>query len=90
MSKHTPGPWIRRWLGDSEWAAGPAYHPTLIRVSRSDHGMGYEEIAATARLVAAAPDLLEALQDAVSTMPADSPVKWVVWARAAIAKAEGR
>jgi hypothetical protein len=36
------------------------------------------------------PVLLEALQDAVSTMPADSLVKWVVWARAAIAKAEGR
>jgi hypothetical protein len=44
---------------------------------------------ANARLIAAAPELLEALIDAVSTMPADSPVKWVLWSRVAIAKATG-
>ncbi len=40
-------------------------------------------------LIAAAPSLLEALEDAVSTQPADSPIKWVLRARSAIAKARG-
>jgi hypothetical protein len=42
-----------------------------------------------ANLLAAALDLLEALEDAVSTQPADSPIKWVLRARTAIAKAKG-
>lgn len=42
-----------------------------------------------ALLIQAAPDLLDAMRDAVSTQPADSPTKWVLRARAAIAKATG-
>jgi len=41
------------------------------------------------RMHAVNAELLEALKDAVSTQPADSPIKWVLFARAAIAKATG-
>ena len=59
MSEHTPGPWsvaVDRWwavvsIGDYKTvasAAGPA--------------RGFKEEAANARLIAAAPDMLEALE----------------------------
>ncbi len=76
--KHTPGPWV---VGEADWSdAGNARYELR----------GIKTVSALdARLIAAAPDLLEALIDAVSTQPADSPIKWVLWARAAIAKATG-
>jgi hypothetical protein len=82
---HTPGPWkIACESGD--WFA------TLN---------DYAPIPATeanARLIAAAPDLLEALRDVIGWVPGgaaemwhtDAPTKAVERARAAIAKAEGK
>jgi len=49
------------------------------------------EMLANANLIAAAPDLLEALKWAVSHQPSDDSCEpWASDARAAIAKAEGR
>jgi hypothetical protein len=48
--------------------------------------LSHEDIA-NARLIAAAPDLLEALEDLLSGR--DSDIDWRVAARAAIAKAKG-
>ncbi len=73
MSKHTPGPWFSpdgktikqdyRPIGLTEAAGcmigsvmgGPTSGPAFIEVA--------EEVAANTRLIAAAPDLLEALED---------------------------
>ena len=87
---HTPGPWELR-EGDDE-AFGPAIYSagahdmdplaTVSRVSRRD-------AEADARLIAAAPDLLAALEDVVQMyQPAFDP-PFIERARAAIAKAKG-
>lgn len=97
MSKHTPGPWS---IGDDnnatcEVIAGPVAIP-LDRIGRSpDAGSEYiisrDEMSANARLIAAAPDLLAALERlerlSGSAMMTDDPAR--EWARAAIAKAKG-
>ena len=76
MSKHTPGPWT--WLPtdakDRDVLVGAAGKKVLWPVSgwdKADLGIrtgawGCEEVEANAALIAAAPDLLEAL---VASMP---------------------
>lgn len=77
---HTPGPWSYDTSGVK-----------TFMVFNEDERLVASSICnkADAVLLAAAPALLEALQDAVSTQPADSPIKWVMRARAAIAQATG-
>jgi hypothetical protein len=98
MTKHTPGPWTLDGhnLSSVIRCTVPRGHPD------AKHTCGdYETIAecggdnwkANARLIAAAPDMLEALRTIVeygpqSGMKADAPM--LIAARAAIAKAEGR
>lgn len=104
MSEHTPGPWVaskdqdaRGWHGwriDSDsralmaWAAWP-----------SEEERDGIEAESTALLIAAAPDLLAALIDAVSCLEFAAPIieapeksayrESITAARAAIAKARG-
>lgn len=59
------------------------------------HGSGWDQAEANARLIAAAPDLLEACLWLISRVPTNSPdgksqIAGIEAARAAIAKAEGR
>ena len=89
MSKHTPGPW-RYMAGthshyDSEGKAiARVYGPRGIDCSRRD---------ANARLIAAAPDLLEALKGMLSRTDGQAIYNFMEpqreAARAAIAKATG-
>lgn len=107
MNKHTPGPWFSpdgktikqdfRPTGLTEAAGciigsvtgGPTSGPYFIEVA--------EEVAANTKLIAAAPDLLEALQDLTDDIaerfdmdsPSTNPgIKHCIdAARAAIAKA---
>jgi len=98
MSKHTPGPWIAAAYGDYGDYDGKC------RVILGEGGdirtavvLGFNnpENAANARLIAAAPDLLEALsslasQHSESDLRADPDLHAAVKrARAAIAKATG-
>jgi hypothetical protein len=96
-SKHTPGPWIvsgvRRKIGGMD----------CIRITREADGgeVAYVQQTDTitkgwglplndAKLLAAAPDMLEALktcEEMVSTQ--NGPPNWD-WVRQVIAKAEGR
>ena len=82
MSKHTPGPWKLNggiWAGADHICGWPL---------RSD--VGHEAAEANGRLIAAAPDLLEAAKAIVAggyVMDFDSP-EWTTL-EAAIAKAEG-
>lgn len=91
MSKHTPGPW-KAHFEDAYFVTGPDLGRVAMMMNlKGAHGLGGRrsgnESAANARLIAAAPDLLEALKDAVRD--SESPGQWLDEARAAIAKATG-
>ena len=78
---HTPGPWAVETFG------------AAYEVAAEDRLVSIASIAANANLIAAAPDLIEALRAAVATelfLP-DHPQRQAAYknARAAIAKAEG-
>ena len=76
MSKPTPGPWKRK------------IKSVLIPIAPYEWAEAYGGSIANARLIAAAPDLLEALQDMVSDHASLSAAT-LAFARAAIAKATG-
>ena len=84
--KHTPGPWMVEdcpcgHLGCSDKHIFPA--------GKFTQGSGFKE--ADARLIAAAPELLEALEDMVEVVDAEVPfpADTTARARAIIAKAKG-
>ena len=96
MSKHTPGPWTPEF--------GEAYRVrsqqdggqiAIMMNLKGQFGLAGrrsgDEVAANARLIAAAPDLLEALEKIAQINPYDtSSMGYVVsLARAAIVKATG-
>lgn len=83
-AKHTPGPWIFTGPHDDEFG-DPEY---VIYGDDGDEVIGSGITQSDSRLMAAAPDLLEALEGMVrgaEAMGWDSAIK----ARAAIAKARG-
>jgi hypothetical protein len=91
--KHTPGPW--EWIGT---IANPACFCYLQSESESNdedyvgactEGKGFTLNAANARLIAAAPQLLEALESCVRQMEAQMTRPFLTKARAAVAKAKG-
>ncbi len=100
MSGHTPGPWKTGWLESYNAMTGEP----VAYVYRSDAETADTRICirtvgdlfdvdADAKLIAAAPDLLEALKGAISTL---ASMNWanrsdnvLTRAKAAIAKAEG-
>lgn len=102
MSKHTDGPWT---TGDSDLPVstlsihgGTRKHSTIARLVSADYvGMPPSEALANMRLIAAAPELLEALQAIVDCCNEDhadrdyasrqTEVRGI--ARYAIAKATG-
>jgi len=63
MSKHTPGPWNYRYGGMSVYPEANA-DVDIARVYQY-RPMSAEENEANARLIAAAPELLEALEEFV-------------------------
>jgi hypothetical protein len=93
MRKHTEGPW--KVSGNTELCITDVYDfsrfigSASIMGSNNNFKESYEEAKANARLMSAAPDLLDALESCVSygSMTGD---EWVIEkARAAIAKAKG-
>lgn len=79
---HTPGPWTGRiGIGNTVDLMGDTPPKSIGTV----HGRNRD---ADARLIAAAPDLLDALIRAEGMC--DEPAAWLPFVRAAIAKAEGR
>ena len=93
-SKHTPGPWTQDSLGGTTvWASGKRAVAQCTGFERSEN-------VANARLIAAAPELLDALRELVAehdernagrdpARDGHSPdTGGVVLARAALAKAE--
>jgi len=97
MSKHTPGPWTFGHWGNDFWV-GTQPNGLSGKVARVLWGMGegVEEGRENARLISAAPDLLDALKRAAIDLTekleergelADSVT--IALMHAAIAKAEG-
>ena len=95
MDKHTPGPWsVKKHF--SEWLIGDGNYLIATTAGSPAHlgRASAERDAANARLIAAAPDLLKALEDCVAVMDRELAGLKVIQpefsaARAAIAKATG-
>ena len=98
MSAHTPGPWVyqqaENYVGFSIAPCGVL--PTLAAVERPRGNPETISITAfnfpgsteaNARLIAAAPELLEALRELVEELDGTFPFAGMTAARAAIAKA---
>lgn len=79
MSEHTNGPWL---TGEVSWNEKGEVRYTLQGVTHA--------CAADARLIAAAPELLEALKGLVEQTAQYGHDEEIADARAAIAKAEGK
>jgi hypothetical protein len=92
MSEHTPGPW--EWEKDDLgiWISAVAYPQPIAKMGTFEH---FPQ-EANARLIAAAPDMLTALQAAsdlftITDNIVDPDARDVMrMVRAVIAKAEGR
>jgi DUF1680 family protein len=91
MNKHTPGPWAYAGYARSmafrvtktpEDATGDVCNVLAGLAAKTN-----EEVEANARLIAAAPDLLEALMHCATDEGPEQ--EWLDRARAAIAKATG-
>lgn len=97
---HTPGPWeVRKWgrEGDewpyARWSIGQVNGGAVVISPRYP----YSNFEADARLIAAAPDLLVALKEALTLVDEAQTgvsvqwtMRWQEKSRAAIAKAEGQ
>jgi predicted MarR family transcription regulator len=92
MNKHTPGPWVvydDSNDGKTNRIEIAAWGKTVARIY---HSVPAEDLP-NARLIAAAPDLLEALKDTLQLLEVycgDFEEATRKQARAAIAKAEGQ
>ena len=93
MNTHTPGPWLLRETEERELISfcGPVVYTDkkLIAYPYMNTVTQYDENLANTHLIAAAPELLEALYK-IDANAAES-AEWIRRVtRAAIAKAEGR
>ncbi len=84
MSAHTPGPWVANLTPDGDKIAICGDGLVVARTTGVT-----EEKQANARLIAAAPDLLQVLQDMLANHDAGESIIGFETARAAIAKARG-
>jgi hypothetical protein len=104
MSKHTPAPWVLKIrpaehndnVTVAEIEVNGKYRGGIARLQSAEHiyGIGKDELIANARLIAAAPDMLEALKLCANFIAnTESELGMTLpcgeLARAAIAKAEG-
>ena len=84
-AKHTPGPWFSQYDDNGFYEIGS--ESVTFRLAFT-YGEGDTD-EANARLIGAAPDLLEALQDVLLELESIGPMEKFERARAAIAKATG-
>lgn len=96
MSEHTPGPWQWYWRTEDGVANCGVFHEPregmAYSVCRAPQYQTKDQWESDARLIAAAPDLLDALQAIVYSAAANQAAvnyPLIDDARAAIAKATG-
>lgn len=88
-TKHTPGPWNFIEQGDPDEFVLLANEHRWVIALRMNGELRLEEEIANASLIAAAPELLEALDDIIGLAEAGRMVHVINRAKAAIAKAKG-
>lgn len=92
-TKHTPGPWVVVRAGNSTLIRSDSQRGYFAKIEGACAGAHGAEGEANARLIAAAPDLLEALKKALPLLEEHirgrSVTEAIEAAEAAIAKAEG-
>lgn len=95
----TPGPWGWVYDGSKDYSIGRAADPQGHNVANVyAYGRDYDRAEANCNLIAAAPDLLAALKGLHDDIAEYARINnlggfdnhWMLAARAAIAKAEGR
>ena len=91
MTKHTPGKW-EVW---EVWGGGLNVREAKSHdfiASCGANGYSMEQMQSNARLIAAAPKLLEALKKVYVRLPEETPsdLKVIEMVKQAIAKAEGK
>jgi hypothetical protein len=89
-TQHTPGPWFATPGNYAVYVKDAYGDQGDLVCALSGYGSNYRLRAANARLIAAAPDLLEACQRALAEAVADDQDEWFANMRAAIAKATGQ
>ena len=92
MSKHTPGPWS--FYTEPQPSGCPIVGAKGLMIAQLAHSINYNDQAETAianaRLIAAAPELLEALQKMLDVWEHGGIATYPIGeARAAISKATG-
>lgn len=95
MSKHTPGPW--RFQDNGNWQTNPysvvisakGVHSTTVANIPARRSIPSWEWESNARLIAAAPDLLKALETIMAGVAGCERAQMYEAARAAINKATG-
>lgn len=104
ISEPTPGPWTQHGATKIvSWGHGAVAIVAMARIGGTTNMIreadptddAWDEAMANARVIAAAPDLLDALKDILSSCPCDWDITTEFLAayeksKAAIAKAEGR
>lgn len=103
--KHTPGPWQLQTSSNDFSDTWFAFSKTQVKIfevaagnyTGKDEESAYKEAEANANLIAAAPDMLEALKEAEKELEAcykrigiDWPTRISRIIKSAIAKAEGK
>lgn len=93
MSAHTPGPWVAKFE-EAYYVIGPDLGRVAMMMNlKGAYGLAGrrsgEESAANARLIAAAPELLEAIEGLLNALPSATAHPAIKSARNAIAKSKG-
>jgi len=86
---HTPGPWHVHPWGDNSYEINSTQLTVCNVPGFSDETVDSGSAESNARLIAAAPDLLEALEGLMPMWESGIDEPWVRKARAAIKKAKG-
>jgi hypothetical protein len=87
---HTPGPWTiaPHYYPSMKEIIGPSFKITAVMTATDLTDVDYQKRTADLRLIAAAPDLLEALEALIEDQR-DASLPVLAQARAAIARAKG-
>jgi hypothetical protein len=91
MTTHTPGPWAigPTIAGGCDILAGRIGERVVVARAADNSLLPIDECAANARLIVAAPELLEALEGLLNALHSHTTHPAIKSARAAIAKAKG-
>ncbi len=90
MSKHTPGPWLAVKYSKKRFGIGRQGDSAFAFLQGIDVDADHPAMRANAALMAAAPELLEALEQAIAFMDGErTPINALVHARSILAKAKG-